>query len=253
MPDATLSPTAAPPAASHAGTSPAGAPAASLAGRPAAAHSQPRLIRLLLGCGMIVGPLYVLVSLAQALARPGFDLGRHQWSLLENGDLGWIQVANFVVSGGLLVAYAAGMRRELGRTCGVRWAPPLTAAFGVCLVAAGIFTADPALGFPPGTPDGPGRVSWHGVLHLGAAGVGFVAIAATGFVFGAWYVRHDRRRFARFCRVTGVVFLAGFAAVASGAGSSLANLVFVGAVVLLWAWISAVALDLRRAVRAPRR
>src|SRR6185503_2729774 len=107
---------------------------------------QVHLTRSLLGYGVIVGPIYMVVSVAQALTRQGFDLGRHQWSLLENGDLGWIQIANFLLSGAMLVAFAVGLRRRLAPGIGSRWAPRLTAVFGVCLMAAGVFTADPALG-----------------------------------------------------------------------------------------------------------
>jgi hypothetical protein len=51
-----------------------------------------RTTKSLLGYGVIAGPLYVAVSLAQALTRQGFDPTRHAWSLLSNGGLGWIQV-----------------------------------------------------------------------------------------------------------------------------------------------------------------
>ena len=54
--------------------------------------------RKLLGCGIIAGPLFVVASLAQAFTRTGFDLGRHPISLLSLGSLGWVHVANFVVS-----------------------------------------------------------------------------------------------------------------------------------------------------------
>jgi Protein of unknown function (DUF998) len=205
--------------------------------------------RSLLGYGVIVGPVYTVVSLAQALTRQGFDVRRHQWSLLENGDLGWIQIANFVVSGAMLVAYAAGLGRALAGGTGSRWAPRLTAVFGLCLMAAGVFTADPALGFPAGTPDGPGHISWHGMLHFTAAGVGFVAVAASCFVLGRRYAEQGRRPLARYSRATGLVFLAGFLCVASGAGSTIANLLFVGAVVALWAWVTIVARDAYRSVR----
>jgi hypothetical membrane protein len=210
------------------------------------------ITRSLLGYGVLVGPVYTAVSLAQAFTRPGFDVRRHQWSLLENGDLGWIQIVNFIVSGLLLVAYAAGLRRALADGPGSRWAPRLTAVFGLCLVAAGVFTADPALGFPLGTPDGPGPISWHGMLHFGAAGVGFVAIAASCFVLGRRYAGRGRRGLARYSRATGLVFLAGFLCVASGAGSTMANLLFVGAVLALWAWVSTVALDTYRSARPDR-
>jgi hypothetical protein len=193
-----------------------------------------------------------VVSVAQALTRQGFDIGRHQWSLLENGDLGWIQIANFLLSGAMLVAFAVGLRRRLAPGAGSRWAPRLTAVFGVCLMAAGVFTADPALGFPAGTPEGPGRISWHGLLHFSAAGVGFTAIAATCFVIARRYTADGQRRLARYSRATGAVFLAGFLCVASGAGSTVANLLFVGAVVALWTWVTVVAVDLYRSARPGR-
>jgi Protein of unknown function (DUF998) len=54
--------------------------------------------RKLLACGILAGPLFVAVGLLQALVRDGFDLGRHPLSLLSLGGLGWIQIANFVVT-----------------------------------------------------------------------------------------------------------------------------------------------------------
>src|SRR5262249_37678888 len=111
-----------------------------------------RVTRSLLGYGVIAGPLYVAVALAQALTRDGFDLSRPAWSLLANGHFGWIQTGNFVATGLMTVAAAVGLRRALpaGRTR--TWAPPLLAAYGGALVGAGIFRADPAQGFPVGTP-----------------------------------------------------------------------------------------------------
>ena len=53
-------------------------------------HSITKLTRALLICGLIAGPFYIVVGLIQALTRPGFDLMRHDLSLLANGDLGWI-------------------------------------------------------------------------------------------------------------------------------------------------------------------
>src|SRR5258706_11269109 len=64
-----------------------------------------------LACGVVAGPVYVVVSLAQALTRDGFDLSRHSWSLLSNGDLGWLQISNFIVVGVLTIAFAVGLRR----------------------------------------------------------------------------------------------------------------------------------------------
>lgn len=113
------------------------------------------LNRSLLGYLALAGPFYVAVSLAQALARPGFSLTRDEWSLLGLGHLGWIQMVNLILTGAMTVAGAIGVRRAVGRpTPGGVWAPRLLAGYGVALVGAGIFRADPANGFPPGHPPG---------------------------------------------------------------------------------------------------
>jgi hypothetical protein len=48
---------------------------------------------------VLAGPLFVIVVAVQILTREGFDLSRHPISLLSVGDLGWIQMANFVIAG----------------------------------------------------------------------------------------------------------------------------------------------------------
>ncbi len=202
----------------------------------------------LLSWGAGAGPFYVVVSLAQALTRDGFDPTRHQWSLLENGDLGWVQVANFVLTGLMLVAFAVGLRRSFVGGRGGRWAPVLTGLFGAALVAAGVFRADPALGFPIGTPDGVGTVTAHGIGHFAAAGVGFIAIAACCFVLARRFTAEGAGGLTAFSRITGIVFLGGFLGVASGAGSVAANLLFTGAVILIFAWVAVVAVRLYRSL-----
>jgi hypothetical protein len=194
--------------------------------------------RSLLGYGALAGPFYVTVSLTQALTRDGFDLSRHEWSLLANGPWGWIQSANLVVTGLMVAAFAVGLARQLGGG----WAPRLMAVYGAGLAAAGLLQADPALGFPPGTPEGPGAVSWHGLGHLAAAGLGFLALVAAAFVLA----RHLPRAWARFSRLTGALFLAGFAAVAAGGGAVVTNLAFTAAVLLAWGWLTALAVHLYR-------
>ena len=113
------------------------------------------ITRSLLGWGVVAGPFYVAVSLAQALTRDGFDLTRHAWSLLENGDLGWIQSANFVLTGAMVVAFAVGLRRATGDRLGPPAARPATAP---ARSRPAIFRADPVVGFPAGTPVRPRSV-----------------------------------------------------------------------------------------------
>jgi hypothetical protein len=62
--------------------------------RPQGCPASGNITRILLGYLDLAGPFYVAVSLAQALARPGFSLARDEWSLLALGPLGWIQMVN---------------------------------------------------------------------------------------------------------------------------------------------------------------
>jgi hypothetical protein len=200
--------------------------------------------RALLACGVVAGPLSVLVSATEALTRDGFDLVRHPWSLLANGDLGWVHVANLLVAGLLTVAFAAGLRRVLRPGRGGTWVPRLVGVYGLSLVAAGVFRADPAMGFPPGTPEGAAEVTWHGVLHFALGGVGFVCLVVACLLVAGRFAAEGRQGWARFSRATGVLFLAGFVAVAAGAGAAWSNVAFTAAVVLAWSWVSALAAHL---------
>ncbi|MBO3747256.1 DUF998 domain-containing protein [Streptosporangiaceae bacterium NEAU-GS5] len=195
-----------------------------------------RVTRSLLGYGVLAGPLYVVTSVVQGLTREGFDFTRHEWSLLSNGDLGWIQITNFVVTGLMVMAAAVGLARAAGG-----WAPRLVGLYGLSLVAAGALRADPMLGFPIGTPEGPlTSISWHGMGHLVAGSVGFAGLIAACLVFGRRFAREGRRGWAAFSRITGLVFVASFAGIASGTANTVITLAFVGAVVLAWCWLAAV-------------
>ena len=197
-----------------------------------------RVTKSLLGYGVIAGPFYVAVSLAQALTRDGFDLTRHAWSMLANGSLGWIQITNLIVTGLMVISGAVGLRRALDQGVGSTWAPGLLSVYGVSMVAGGIFRADPAQGFPHGTPQGATTTSWHGMLHFVSGGIGFVCLVVACFVLARRFLADDLWGWATFSRITGVLFLAGFFTLAAGGGSSWANLAFTAAILLAAAWVS---------------
>jgi hypothetical membrane protein len=204
-----------------------------------------RVTRSLLGYGVIAGPFYVIVSLAQALTREGFQLGKHAWSLLENGSLGWIQIANFILTGLMTVAAAIGLRRALTSGRGRRWAPLLLIGYGVSLIGAGVFTADAAQGFPLGTPETT-TMSGHGMLHFMVGGLGFLCLIGACLVLGSRFAQEGRTGLAWFSRVTGIVFLAAFAGIASGSHGPTVP-AFVAAVLLSWAWLATVCVHFYRA------
>jgi hypothetical protein len=207
-----------------------------------------RITKSLLGYGVIAGPIYVTVVAVQALTRAGFDPTRHAASQLATGDLGWIQVTNFLVTGAMTLAASVGIRRALGSRRVAAGASALIGGYGAALIAAGLFRADPSHGFPPGTSPTGGEVSWHGVAHLISASVGFVSLIAACFVVGTWFSRQQERGWAWYSRSTAIVFAIGFAAIASGSGGVIAMLAFTIAIVLGWAWLSAISVKLYRAM-----
>lgn len=213
------------------------------------------ITRSLLGYLALAGPFYVVVSLAQALTRHGFDLTRDEWSLLAVGHLGWIQQANLMLTGVMIVVGAVGVRRAIGRSADAgTWAPRLLAGYGLGLIGAGIFRADAADGFPPGAPDGRAEhVSAQGTLHLVFGSLGFACLIAACFVIARSYRRRADRRGAIASRAVGVVFTAAFTGIATGAASEVINLGFTAAVVISSAWLSAVAVDIYRRTRAATR
>jgi hypothetical protein len=167
-------------------------------GRPTATATT--LTRALLACGVVAGPLFVAVGLLQMLTRDGFDPTRHPLSLLSNGDLGWIQIGNFVVAGLLFAASAVGMRRVVHPGRGGTWGPLLLGVYGAGLMMGGVFVADPALGFPPGTPDGiPEQLSWHGTLHNVAPVLASLALIAACLVFARRFAARGQRGWAAVC------------------------------------------------------
>ena len=152
----------------------------------------------LLSAGAAAGPLG-LTWLAQGLVRDGYDFTRHPMSLLALGEGGWVQIANFCVTGGLMLACSAGLRRVLDDGPGVRWAPCLVAAIGVILIAAGVFTADPGAGFPAGAPEGAPELSAHGIGHEVSHLVVVASWIALCFVLRARFTRQADRGWARAC------------------------------------------------------
>jgi hypothetical protein len=201
----------------------------------------------LLGCVIVAGPLFVVASLVQAFTRTGFALGRHPISLLSLGSPGWLQIANFVVSGVLYVAGAVGLREALRPGRGSTWAPKLVAITGVGLIVAGVFPTDAGAGFPPGAPVGAPTMSWHGVLHEVGFGLSFVgAIAACG-VFARRYAALGQRGWA----VAAVATIVAVFVIAGWPDFDTLSVRLVIATAALFGFLSVVAAQLLQQERKP--
>src|SRR4030095_13022965 len=119
----------------------------------------------LLASGAVAGPVYVMVTMAQALTRDGFDLSTDRFSWLTVGERGWIQQSNMVLVGVLTGLFAIGVSRVMRTGRGAVWAPRLLGLFGMAYIIGGLLRADPHIGFPPGHTAEMGHTTWRGEVQ----------------------------------------------------------------------------------------
>lgn len=190
-----------------------------------------RAARTLLSCGVASGPIFLLILVVQILIRPDFHFARSEPSLLSIGPWGWIQIANFVIGGLLVIAGGLGVRRVLRGSKGRFWGPFLLEVFGVGQVGVGAFVADPVRSAT--------SMTLHGTMHLICGGVGFGSLMAACFVFARMFNSLGHKPWVIFSATTGLLFLAAFFSAANAREGAtniqlFLNLIFV----LAWAWIS---------------
>src|SRR5260370_6729079 len=132
--------------------------------------------RLLLACGAIAPLLNIVVILVLGATRPGYNAWQIPDSNLELGEGGWIQIANYIVTGVLLLGFAIGLRRVLRTST---WGPILLCLYCLTFIVTGIFVTDPVLGYPPGASSAP---TVYGTLHNLFGQLQFISLIAACFV-----------------------------------------------------------------------
>ena len=198
--------------------------------------------RSLLRWGVVAGPFYLAVGLIQAMLRDGFDLARHPLSVLANGPGGWVQTANFALTGMMVLAAAAGFGRILGP--GSRAVTWFLGAFGVAMIVGAICPADPVDGFPPGTPEGfPTSISTTGLIHFIAGALGFISLAVSCFAAARVMSRRQVPSLARLSLLSGLAVVLGFF---GGMAPPVGVLGIWFAVIVGWAWLAIMSLRLQR-------
>lgn len=206
--------------------------------------------RSLLGYGVLAGPFYLTVGVIQGWVRDGFDFARHPLSVLVNGPGGWVQTANFVLTGLMVIAAAVGFARMPAPR--LRAVAGWLALYGVSMIVAAAFPADPMDGFPIGTPVGmPTTISSAGMSHFAAGGVGFLALAVSGLVAARAMSRRQARVMSRLSLGAGLSVLLGFfGGFIPGVSLGTAGIWF--AVVVGWAWLALLSVHLYRVSPDPR-
>lgn len=136
--------------------------------------------------GIIATIIFVGVFLLEGKLRPGYDPMSQYVSELSLGPRGWIQIANFLITGFLLLLFAFSVRAEFKEGKASRFGWILLTISALALLVSGPFVMDPA-----STP----RDQWsiHGILHQLIGALGFFTLAPViCFVFWRRF-REDKK------------------------------------------------------------
>jgi hypothetical membrane protein len=170
-------------------------------------NKQSSATKLLLTCGVIGPLLFIAWFLILGATRTDYEALRQPVSSLSIGPYGWMQIANFLVTGSLIIAFSIGLRRTLYPAF---WGPLLVGLVGVGLIGAGIFVTDPLNGYPPGTPLVPTVRTTQGRLHDLFGMPVFLGLPIACFVFGRLFARRGERGWAAYSILSGIVMFAFF-------------------------------------------
>nr|WP_269440726.1 DUF998 domain-containing protein [Micromonospora tarapacensis] len=185
----------------------------------------------MLGCGIVGAVLFIAVILINGVVKPGYQPAHDFVSEGSIGRGGWLQIANFVVSGTLLAVFSFGLRHTVSR-----WTAWLVRVFAICLIGAGVFVSDPV-------PTD--RTTSHGTAHNLVSLLVFAALIAACFTAARWRPTGAWRW---YCRLTGITV--GVLVVAAGAVDPTdggAGLIQRAGITLGWTWLAVLAV---RALRA---
>ncbi|HEX4216330.1 MAG TPA: DUF998 domain-containing protein [Candidatus Dormibacteraeota bacterium] len=190
--------------------------------------------------------LFVVTFLIEGLTRPGYDARRQPVSALALGPGGWMQQANFVLTGILMLLFAAGLGIGLRGLGGSPLAPLLVSVYAVGLIVAGVFVTDPVAGYPPDPPPAPSR---HGRVHDLSAVFVFVPLFAACLVVGRLLAASGSPAWALYSLLIAIIIPVGVVVAGLGFGGSTRLAAEAGiaqriAIVAGWAWLALVALHL---------
>jgi len=149
--------------------------------------------------GMAGSALFVATFLVEGWLRPGYDAFGMFVSALSFGPRGWIQIANFIFLGAMLLLFARGVAAEFPYGKASRAGPVLLAIVAACYLLSGPFVMDPAI-----TP--PAQMSLHGKLHQLFGALVFSLSPISIFVFLRRFRADPRwQPFATFTLVCGLI------------------------------------------------
>ena len=161
--------------------------------------------KVLLACGAIGPPLFVAAFLREGSKRADYDPRRHPVSSLALGERGWVQSANFLLTGTAIVAFSRGVRPAAQDVAsGTPWESRLLGLAGIGLIGAGLFPTDPVFGYPSDMPLALEQSSARGHLHNLFSLLLFAGLPGACLVEGRRFARASRRGWAAYSLLTGI-------------------------------------------------
>jgi hypothetical protein len=157
-----------------------------------------RRLRLAAVAGMTAPVIFVTVFTVEGALRSGYHPVSMFVSELSLGPRGWVQIANFLITGALLVVFGRAAAPRLGGGAG----PILLQIIGVSLMASGPFVTDPSALFDQHTV--------HGLVHGVFGAVVFSLAPASCLVFSRRFRRDPAwRGLASWSLTVGVALVVG--------------------------------------------
>jgi hypothetical protein len=196
----------------------------------------PETGRGLLWAGVVGPPLFVAVFLVDGVIHPAYNTVTDFVSELSRGELGWLQITNFLVLAAALLTFAVGIywgtRRGPGSVAGAA----LFAIMGASLVVAGLAVTDAHTSTVQTT---------SGSLHNAASLPVFAGLIAACFVFSRRF-QGGMRAYSIASGVFVLVFF--FATFLVGTPLGIIGVLQRILIICGWAWITILALALRSEV-----
>ncbi len=157
-------------------------------------------------CGGVGAVLFTASYLLEGISRPDYDAWQQPISALSLGPGGWVQQANFIVFGVLLLLSAVGWYRFLTPGRGAMWFSLFQGIAGLALIGAGVFSMDPFPGYPPGAA--PTTSTAHGTLHTICAYTIILSLVLSCFTLSKrFWSRAYWRGWAVYSSISGVLML----------------------------------------------
>jgi hypothetical protein len=164
----------------------------------------------LLACGVIVCPLFILTVLIQGSIRSDYNPYKYPLSSLSIGDQGWVQIANFIITGLLIILFSVGLKRIFNSEKEKFHAPLLMMLVGIGLTGAGIFVTDPVFGYPENQPLILKQFTFHGHLHDAFSMLVFICLPWMCFAFRKQFSSTGKKGWAGYSAFTGFTMITAF-------------------------------------------